>query len=49
MFLVLISQMQVLKVEVLAVGYEPFTPQGEGLGFELSPHYWSLNHGQDLP
>lgn len=48
MFLVLMSQVHVLKVEVLAVGYEPFTPQGEGLGFEFIPHCWSWNHGQGL-
>ena len=31
----LVSQMQVLKVGVPGVGFEPSAPQGDALGFEL--------------
>lgn len=37
MFWGFISQDEVLKVEVPNVGFEPFTPQKDALGFEFSP------------
>ena len=35
MFWEIISQGQVLKVGVPDVGFKPFTPQGEALGFDF--------------
>ena len=41
MFWGFISQDQVLKAEVPNVGFDPFSPQREALGFECSP---SVDH-----
>lgn len=41
----LIFQVPVLKDGVPDVGYEPFVPQGEALGFEFPPDYGSLHQG----
>lgn len=37
LFWVFIFQGEVLKVEVPSMGFEPFSPQREALGFEFSP------------
>ena len=41
--------MQVLKVEMPDVGFKPFAPQGEALGFEFPPdcgsQYWDGVYG----
>lgn len=39
----LIFQVPILKDGVPDVGYEPFVPQGEALGFEFPP-YSGLSH-----
>ena len=39
MFRELVSQVLVLKPGVPNVGYEPFAPQGEALGFKFPPDF----------
>ena len=39
----LIFQLPVLKIGLPNVGYEPFAPQGEALGFEFPPDCGSLH------
>lgn len=42
MFWGLLSQLQVLKIEVLSVGFKPFVPQGEKLLIEFTPDCGAL-------
>lgn len=39
------SQVLLLNIGVLALGYKPFTIQGEASGFEFLPHRGSLCGG----